>query len=186
MVVDRKYDTRLTKLLVTFLKHYKSNANENSIDTLKLRSKSSRDKIFIKLFQNILMEYEKKLSLESEIDFEDMIEMATLKVSSGLFKSPWKYIIVDELQDISRGRYFLIKALQNQVKRAKTYCVGDDWQAINRFAGADLNLMKYFKYYFGKSSIVKLNLTFRFNNKIAHLSEKFVTRNPSQFKKRIK
>ena len=186
MVVDRKYDTRLTKLLVTFLKHYKSNANENSIDTLKLRSKSSRDKIFIKLFQNILMEYEKKLSLESEIDFEDMIEMATLKVSSGLFKSPWKYIIVDEFQDISRGRYFLIKALQNQVKRAKTYCVGDDWQAINRFAGADLNLMKYFKYYFGKSSIVKLNLTFRFNNKIAHLSEKFVTRNPSQFKKRIK
>ena len=67
------------------------------------------------------MEYEKKLSSESEIDFEDMIEMATLKVSSGLFKSPWKYIIVDEFQDISRGRYFLIKALQNQVKRAKTY-----------------------------------------------------------------
>ena len=66
-----------------------------------------------------------------------MIEIETLKVSSGLFKSPWKYIIVDEFQDISRGRYFLIKALQNQVKRAKTYCVGDDWQAINRFAGAD-------------------------------------------------
>ena len=131
MVVDRKYDTSLTKLLVTFLKHYKSNAKENSIDSLKLRSKSSRDKIFIKLFQNILMEYEKKLSLESEIDFEDMIEIETLKVSSGLFKSLWKYIIVDKFQDISRGRYFLIKALQNQVKRAKTYCVGEDWQAIN-------------------------------------------------------
>ena len=42
------------------------------------------------------MEYEKKLSLESEIDFEDMIEIETLKVSSGLFKSLWKYIIVDK------------------------------------------------------------------------------------------
>ncbi|MGI9391911.1 MAG: 3'-5' exonuclease, partial [Parvibaculales bacterium] len=63
---------------------------------------------------------------------------------------------------------------------------GDDWQAIYRFAGSDLSIMTKFKNYFGKVSIFALNETFRFNNKIAEASGKFILKNPSQIRKSIK
>jgi DNA helicase-4 len=52
---------------------------------------------------------------------------------------------VDEFQDTSQARARLILSLLNQVPEAKLFCVGDDWQAIYRFAGSDISIFTNLK-----------------------------------------
>ena len=115
-----------------------------------------------------------------------MISEATELVSQKPNLSPYKYIIIDEFQDISEGRYGLINAFLRQNPNTKLFCVGDDWQAIYQFAGSDHKIMTGFAERFGKTTTLKLDLTFRYNDKIAEVSEKFVTKNPSQIPKDIR
>ncbi|WP_352340079.1 UvrD-helicase domain-containing protein, partial [Psychrobacter sp. 16-MNA-CIBAN-0192] len=65
------------------------------------------------------------------------------------------------------------------------FCVGDDWQAIYRFSGADVRLTTQFKRYFGHASETHLDLTFRFNNRIGEVASAFVSKNPHQLNKDI-
>ena len=100
--------------------------------------------------------------------------------------SNYKYIIIDEFQDISDGRFNLISEMLLQNSHTKLFCVGDDWQAIYRFAGSDHKIMTNFERMFGNSTILKLDETFRYNDRIAEVSEKFITSNPTQIKKNLK
>jgi len=133
-----------------------------------------------------LMErYEKALTDSDEIDFEDMIGKALKYVLDGSFKSSWKYIMVDEFQDISDPRARLVKALKDKSNDCSLFCVGDDWQAIYRFTGSDISFTTGFSEYFGATQFTKLKKTFRFNNSIAEVSSQFVLKNPLQTKKSI-
>ena len=64
--------------------------------------------------------------------FEDMINKALAYIESGQFNCPWKYIMVDEFQDISEPRARLVKSLRDSYKGCSVFAVGDDWQAIYR------------------------------------------------------
>ena len=55
--------------------------------------------------------------------------------------SPYRLILVDEFQDISRLRMRFVERLA-AANNATLFFVGDDWQAINRFAGADINIFR--------------------------------------------
>ncbi|OYV45695.1 MAG: hypothetical protein B7X10_05510, partial [Burkholderiales bacterium 21-58-4] len=61
--------------------------------------------------------------------------------------------------------------------------VGDDWQSINRFAGADLSVMTRFEEWFGRGRQLVLTTTFRCTQTICDVARVFVTKNPSQFEK---
>lgn len=137
------------------------------------------------LFQPILNAYQKRLASDNEIDFEDMITKALTYIENGQFSSPWRYIMVDEFQDISEPRARLVKALRDNNKNCSVFAVGDDWQAIYRFSGADVSLTTGFENYFGASSQTQLDQTFRFNNSIAQVATEFVCKNPSQLHKTI-
>ncbi|MGJ8691435.1 MAG: UvrD-helicase domain-containing protein [Thalassotalea sp.] len=139
----------------------------------------------LQLLKPIMAAYNKRLSESGEIDFEDMIVKAIGYVKSGAFKSPWRYIMVDEFQDISEPRARLVKALRDNNQGSSVFAVGDDWQAIYRFSGADLRLTTGFKQYFGFTTQTELDLTFRFNNKIGDVASAFITKNPHQLNKTI-
>lgn len=66
---------------------------------------------FMAVFGPIYERYQESLAGSEEIDFHDMINRATELVESGRFRSPFKYILVDEFQDISPSRAALLKAL---------------------------------------------------------------------------
>jgi len=136
------------------------------------------------------MAYEHHLTSHKEIDFEDMINKALAYVQNGQFQSPWRYIMVDEFQDISEPRARLVKALRDNNKTCSVYAVGDDWQAIYQFSGADVKLTTQFASYFGatpqSTTQSVLDLTFRFNNQIGKVATDFITKNPEQIKKSIK
>ena len=66
--------------------------------------------------QPILTAYQALLDARNEIDFEDMINKALRYIENGQFRSPWRYIMVDEFQDISEPRARLVKALRDNRK----------------------------------------------------------------------
>tara|TARA_R110002049_G_scaffold185921_4_gene354202 strand:- start:263 stop:3658 length:3396 start_codon:yes stop_codon:yes gene_type:complete len=187
---------KFTQLLNTFLVLFKS--NNESINNLSFRAKkedNQRATLFLKLFEPILKNYENYLKEHNEIDFSDMINMATNLISNTQFSSPFKYIIIDEFQDISQSRYHLIKALLDQKPNTKLFCVGDDWQSIYRFAGSDIGVFTGFSEYFETSTISgfkrKTNKsyiehTYRFDNKLIDLSSNFILKNPNQIEKSLK
>ncbi len=68
-----------------------------------------------------------------------MIRKATDLVKSGNYKPTFKYILVDEFQDISAIRADLVKSLVDKGDDTVLSCVGDDWQSIYRFSGSDIS-----------------------------------------------
>lgn len=139
----------------------------------------------LQLLHPILTAYQALLDARNEIDFEDMINKALRYIENGQFRSPWRYIMVDEFQDISEPRARLVKALRDNRKSCSIFAVGDDWQAIYRFSGGDVSLTTEFEQYFGASTQTQLDQTFRFNNSIARVATEFVSKNPSQLTKTI-
>jgi DNA helicase-4 len=140
----------------------------------------------LELLKPILTAYEKHLKSHDDIDFEDMVNKAIAYVQAGRFHSPWRYIMVDEFQDISEPRARLVKALRDNNKDCSVFAVGDDWQAIYRFSGADLSLTTQFAKYFGVTTQSELDQTFRFNNQIGKVATDFISKNPVQIPKVIK
>ncbi|MFN5647105.1 MAG: UvrD-helicase domain-containing protein, partial [Sphingobacteriales bacterium] len=63
---------------------------------------------------HIYQAYQAHLKTRNEIDFSDMINLATEHVAAGRYPRKLSYIIIDEFQDISMGRYKLIAALKSQ------------------------------------------------------------------------
>ena len=178
----------MTKLAATFLQHFKGGGHQLDELRSKVRrqgSKGRRAAAFLDLFEAVYARYERGLRTTNEIDFNDMILIAADHVASGRYRSEYRCILVDEFQDISAGRAKLIKALKDQDQGHRLFCVGDDWQAIYRFAGSDIALMRDFEEHFGPSETVALDRTFRCNAGINAVATRFVLANPAQIKKTV-
>ena len=176
------------KLVVTFLQHYKGSglSFENLAERAARAKDSGRSEAFLRVFRPIFERYEDTLSERGEIDFHDMIAKATDLARSGRYRSPFGYILVDEFQDISPARAGLLKALLEQTTKTQLFAVGDDWQAIFRFAGSDIAIMREFEKHFGHSERIYLETTFRCSDRINAVATKFVLRNPSQIRKKVR
>jgi DNA helicase-4 len=149
-----------------------------------LRHRARADR-FARAVWRLAEAYTGKLVESQCIDFEGMIGNAVMLIEGGHYPSPYKLILVDEFQDISEPRANLIKALRSQSPFTKVFAVGDDWQAIYRFAGSDITLFTQFERHFGTSWIGKLQQTYRCNQLIAGVAAGFVQRNPGQMKKDV-
>lgn len=130
--------------------------------------------------------YRRELAKQNAIDFDDMIIRAHDAINNNAFDSKWSHILFDEFQDISGARMELLKALVDHGPAPCLTVVGDDWQAIYRFAGGKLELTTQFDKLVGSCTKTTLQKTFRYNNSIADVAGTFVMRNPEQYKKDIK
>jgi DNA helicase-4 len=179
---------QLTKLFSTFMTLYKSSGKD--ITALRTTAKAARDggrsALFLQIFEPVLSAYTLDLRASNEVDFNDMINEAASCLAGGRFASPYKYVLVDEFQDMSLARANLLRALLRCREDANVFCVGDDWQSIFRFTGSDIRLTSQFGEQFGHARIVALDLTFRFNDKISDFASTFVMKNQAQMKKTIR
>jgi DNA helicase-4 len=170
-----EYREFVRSVLTTFIKHAK--CNETTDAEIKARAKGHglRESLFAKLAVPLVDAYNRQLAARGEVDFEDLILQASKLVSSGSFKHPYKLILIDEFQDISQSRAKLIKALLAQAPACRLFAVGDDWQSIYRFAGADLSLFTRFAEEFGTTRKVYLSQTYRCNQGLADVSSRFIS-----------
>ncbi|PIF22620.1 DNA helicase IV [Candidatus Pantoea floridensis] len=137
----------------------------------------------VKLMAPLLKAWKSALKEEGAVDFSGLIHQAIAILEKGRFISPWKHILVDEFQDISPQRAALLTALRQQNKRTSLFAVGDDWQAIYRFSGAEMSLTTAFHHYFGEGDRCILDTTYRFNDRIGEIANRFVQQNPHQLRK---
>ncbi|MEH2920885.1 DNA helicase IV [Samsonia erythrinae] len=137
----------------------------------------------IRLMAPLLKAWKKALKEENAVDFSGLIHQAVNLLDKGRFVSPWKHILVDEFQDISPQRAKLLAALRRQNSRTCLFAVGDDWQAIYRFSGAELTLTTAFEQHFGVSEQCALDTTYRFNDRIGEIANTFIQQNPYQLRK---
>lgn len=144
-----------------------------------------KPKRYQKVLDDLYKAYVTHLSENDSIDFDDMIIQSTRFIDEGVFSPSYRFILVDEFQDISNSRMNLIKSLIKHGPNPLLTVVGDDWQSIYRFSGGKLELTTKFESLVGSSTLTKLQKTFRYNNSIAHTAGEFVMVNPEQFKKQI-
>ncbi|EOV4175990.1 DNA helicase IV [Yersinia enterocolitica] len=137
----------------------------------------------IRLMAPLLKAWKTALKEEGAVDFSGLIHQAVNLLEKGRFVSPWKHILVDEFQDISPQRAMLLSALRKQNRQTCLFAVGDDWQAIYRFSGAELSLTTAFSQNFGESAECALDTTYRFNDRIGEIANRFIQQNPYQLKK---
>ena len=142
MQLARQLIEWLARLLEKFLNHVKT----NGLSSEELRDRASkhgtlwRSEGFLDVFEQVSRRYEQRLQDEGKLDFHDLINRAAQYIREGRRATPYRYVLVDEFQDISAGRMKLLKALRRD--DTAFFLVGDDWQSINRFAGSDVRLVR--------------------------------------------
>jgi DNA helicase-4 len=180
----------LVRTFRTFLIHAKSNRLDDAALRDSLQSRHGlrnrfRHSIFLTLFSAIRNRWDQELAAENYIDFEDMLNHAADHLEAGRWNSGYHLVMVDELQDASHARARLVRALVKQPDRY-LFAVGDDWQSINRFAGADLSVMTDFHQWFGPGQTLRLERTFRSPQSICDISGAFIQKNPRQLPKKVR
>jgi len=144
-----------------------------------------RNAVVVSMIEPVYKAYDDALHRNGEIDFNDMINMASELIRSGKYVNQYKVVIVDEYQDISKARFNLLKALRDS-SDYDLFCVGDDWQSIYRFAGSDMGYILNFQDFWGATVKSKIETTYRFSKSLIDVSGSFVMSNPAQIKKSIK
>lgn len=172
------------KLLTQFLKLFRGNGCSPEVAIRK--ATSERDRVFLRLFGYVREQYEAELRREGAIDFDDMINRARDHVRAGIFRGDFRYIVLDEFQDISENRLGLLQDLRAQVPHARLFVVGDDWQAIYRFTGADVGIVTDLPRHVGATARVDLDTTFRYSQELLDFSAAFVMANDRQLRKDLR
>lgn len=121
-----------------------------------------------KLDFNILMSRATRILNERNTQFNS----AQLKISK------LKYLLVDEYQDFSYLFFSIIQAIRSVCPDAHLFAVGDDWQAINRFAGSDVSYFIDFARYFPEDVInIPLVTNYRSDRRIVENANKYMLKN---------
>lgn len=185
---ENKYILKLVKLICTFIQNFKTNGY--TIDKFyewESQTTNERTRLFLDVCQQCYLEYAKRLKEKRAVDFEDMINESARILNQQLISGKtldFKYIIVDEYQDISRQRFDLTKSL-SQICDAKIIAVGDDWQSIYAYAGSDITLFTKFKDSMGYGQELKITRTYRNAQEVIDIAGGFIQKNDSQLKKAL-
>lgn len=185
---ENRYIANLVKLVCTFIQNFKTNGYTiDQFDSFRYKTNNVRTRLFLDICEQCYHEYSKRLKEKNAIDFEDMINDSAKIIREQEIngnKLDFKYIIVDEYQDISRQRFNLTKEL-SKLCNAKIIAVGDDWQSIYAYAGSDITLFTHFKEAFGYGLELSITKTYRNAQEVIDIAGGFVQKNTSQIKKAL-
>jgi len=114
--------------------------------------------MFLKFALKLYKDYLARLKKAKKEDFDGLMQRSSEKVTSGTTKfrnssysgniSDLRYVFIDEFQDFSEHFWRLTDAMYKQNPNIKFFCVGDDWQSINGYAGSDMKFYSNFTNYF--------------------------------------
>ena len=139
---------------------------------------------FLNIADSVFRYYQSYLSRNHLIDFNDMINKAIKIINDYGFDRNYKYIFVDEYQDMSLKNFQLLKAIKNDIN-ANLVVVGDDWQSIYGFRDSDLKLFTNFDEYFKDSKRGFIEKTYRSPQQLIDTAGNFIMQNENQFKKSL-
>ncbi|MBG0788458.1 MAG: UvrD-helicase domain-containing protein [Anaerolineaceae bacterium] len=184
--------TRITRLFTQFIQRAKKKAL-NAQDVRNLvkgyQTDDPREAAFVDLASRVYMAYERALIEGNKIDFDDLLLRAIgkiyatkgeCKIALGPRKNrhvrmkDLKWILIDEYQDFSELFFRLVSAIRQFNPQVKLLCVGDDWQAINGFAGSDLKFFTGFTEWVKGANIEYLLTNYRSQSNIVEAGNAFM------------
>ena len=185
---ENRYIRKLLSLICRFISNFKTNGfTSEEFNRMYHQTQNVRTRLFLDICHDCYLEYERYLKENDAVDFQDMINKSAKilkEVKEMKKKLDFKYIIVDEYQDISRQRFDLVTAFA-EVTDSKIIAVGDDWQSIYAFSGSDISLFTKFKEKMGYANLLKIVKTYRNAQEVIDIAGAFVQKNPEQIKKEL-
>lgn len=144
------------------------------------KDQHERVRDFYKLAIPIIEQYQLYCTNKSYLDFNDMITrtISLFKNHNEIaekFRGKYKYILVDEFQDVNNLQVELIKLLLTDSNQL--FCVGDDWQSIYGFRGSNVDYIVNFKEHFKESETIKLSMNYRSTEHIVGASNEVIKHN---------
>lgn len=141
--------------------------------------------------QHIAKIYDRYEQLRSEagaLDFDDLLieTVRLLRDASEIrqkYRQYFKHILIDEYQDTNAAQYTIVKYLVND---ARNICVvGDDWQSIYSWRGADFKNILNFERDFPGAKVIKLEQNYRSTGAILEAAQKVITKNVERTDKKL-
>lgn len=164
--------SRMSELFLSFISRAKKRGwgvEEVARAARELQEREPRNRIFHELAVRAYAVYEERLVEQAALDFDDLLGSAidSIRREKGASRlhlgkggaiaiRELRWIMIDEFQDFSQLYFELISAIIEVNPAVRVVAVGDDWQAINGFAGAQPKFFQQFEDYFpgsGQASI---------------------------------
>ena len=139
-------------------------------------------------FAEVFRSYEHQKKELKKFDFDDMLVQCYAlfrkkpEILQG-WQKRFKYILIDEFQDINRVQYEVIRMLA--APRYNLFVVGDDDQSIYGFRGAKPELMLYMKQEFPSLRTISLTVNYRSTEFITGAAARVILHNDTRFYKRV-
>lgn len=141
------------------------------------------------VFDEIYHEYNKKLKRMHRIDYDDML-LQTWQLFKErpdillAWQKKYRYILIDEFQDINRIQYEIIRLLAKPENNL--FVVGDDDQSIYRFRGAKPEILLGFTKDYPEAKLTILNKNYRSTGAIVNRAAQLIDHNEQRYKKDFK
>lgn len=132
--------------------------------------------------------YQQALKEASALDFDDLINRTVMMFKTQpeirkKWQAQFKYIMIDEYQDTNAAQYQLVNLLTNEAKNIAV--VGDDWQSIYSWRGADFRNILRFESDFKNCTIIKLEQNYRSTKSILDAAHAVITKNAQRSDKKL-
>ncbi len=175
IIRDRAVDS-FTNAMKSFVNRCrKTNLSADELNNLiaSHASITESERLFLELASTIYSEYLDRLRLKQKQDFDGLMWEAIKCVEKGQTQfsrnrrrecgdlRALRFVLVDEFQDMTETFYRLLKGISCVNPSVEFFCVGDDWQAINGFAGSDLKFYQNFEEMFRSPSRVVASTNYR-------------------------
>lgn len=148
-------------------------------------SKNCSEELFRKLYQG----YMDALMRQRLLDFDDMLVMCyelftQRKDILAAWQQKYRYILVDEFQDINRIQYEIVQMLA--APEDNLFIVGDDDQSIYRFRGAKPEIMLGFTRDYPQARQTLLGMNYRSTSEIVEAAGRLIAHNRTRYQKEIR
>lgn len=141
-----------------------------------------------KVVADVFPRYEQLRKEAAALDFDDLLSEAVRLFSTvpelrKIWQQRFSHVMIDEYQDTNAVQYRLIKLLIDQ---AQNICVvGDDWQSIYSWRGADFTNILNFERDFPGATVVKLEQNYRSTEAILEAANNVITKNQQRSDKKL-
>ncbi|OGC81588.1 MAG: hypothetical protein A2V81_04905 [Candidatus Abawacabacteria bacterium RBG_16_42_10] len=163
-----------------------SQAKSELVDPDKYR-KLAND-YFQEMVAKIYPEYEKTLLANNGLDFDDLI-FKTVQLFQQFpdvldrYQERFRFILVDEYQDTNHAQYVFLNMLAEKYRNIMV--VGDDWQGIYSWRGADIRNILNFEKDYSETKTIKLERNYRSTQLILDASHKIIEKNQERTDKKL-
>ncbi|MBR3164526.1 UvrD-helicase domain-containing protein [Candidatus Saccharibacteria bacterium] len=141
-----------------------------------------------KQIAEVFIRYEEVRQKANAVDFDDLLLYVARMLRNRVdlrekWRGRFKQILIDEYQDTNQIQYEIVKLLVNEQKNI--CAVGDDWQSIYSWRGADYTNILNFERDFAGAKVVKLEQNYRSTQNILDAAQKVITKNTKRSDKEL-